>query len=100
VDAAGAAYPSGHSAYAVAWVAVAVVLRRVLPGLASEAAVLFAGLAIAILVGLTRIYLHVHWFSDVAGGWGLGVVCFSLTGLVALIVGHLRQNPRVPEVRA
>ncbi|MEA2307350.1 MAG: hypothetical protein QOH43_4630 [Solirubrobacteraceae bacterium] len=99
-DSIGAAYPSGHSAYAVAWVAVAVVLRRVLPGLASEAAVLVAGLVVAVVVGLTRIYLRVHWFSDVAGGWGLAVFCFSLTGLVALIVGHLRQNPVMPEVRA
>jgi membrane protein DedA with SNARE-associated domain/membrane-associated phospholipid phosphatase len=93
-DSAGSAYPSGHAAYAVAWVAVAVVLRRVLPGLATEAAVLIAGIAVAITVALTRVYLRVHWFSDIAGGLGLGVLCFSLTGLVALIVGHLRQNPR------
>jgi hypothetical protein len=30
----------------------------------------------------------------VAGGLGLGVLCFSLTGLAALVGAHLRQNPR------
>jgi undecaprenyl-diphosphatase len=88
VDAAGSAYPSGHAAYAVFWVAIAVALRRAFPGLATRAIVLIAGIAIAVAVGLTRIYLRVHWFSDVAGGWGLAAMCFALTGMVALIVSY------------
>ena len=57
-DAVGSAYPSGHAAYAVAWIAVAVALRRVVPGLAGTAAALVAGIAIAVAIGLTRIYLQ------------------------------------------
>lgn len=88
IDAAGSSYPSGHAAYAVFWVAVAVALRRVFPGLASRAIVLTAAIAIAITVGLTRIYLRVHWFSDVAGGWGLAAMTLALTGMVALVVSY------------
>lgn len=91
VDASGSAYPSGHAAYAVCWVAIAVALRHAFPRLAVQAGLLIAGIAIAVVVGLTRIYLRAHWFSDVAGGWGLAAMCFSLAGIVALVVGYLRE---------
>jgi len=92
VDAAGSAYPSGHAAYAVCWVAIAVALRHAFPRLAVQATLLIVGLALAVVVGLTRIYLRAHWFSDVAGGWGLGAMCFSLAGMAALIAGYLRAS--------
>jgi undecaprenyl-diphosphatase len=88
VEVAGSSYPSGHAAYAVFWVAIAVALRRVFPGLASRAVVLVVGVAIAVVVGLSRIYLRVHWFSDVAGGWGLAAMTLALTGMVALVVSY------------
>lgn len=97
VDAAGSSYPSGHAAYAVCWVAVAVALRHAFPGLAARAGLLVAGIAIAVVVGLTRIYLRVHWFSDVAGGWGLGAMCFALAGMTALIVRYLRSDASAQE---
>ena len=43
VDAGGFAYPSGHAAYAVCWVAVAVALRHAFPRLAVQAGLLIAG---------------------------------------------------------
>jgi membrane protein DedA with SNARE-associated domain/membrane-associated phospholipid phosphatase len=93
VDAAGSAYPSGHAAYAVCWVAIAVALRHAFPQLAVRAGLLVVGIALAVVVGLTRIYLRAHWFSDVAGGWGLAAACFSLAGMVALVVGYVRGEP-------
>jgi membrane protein DedA with SNARE-associated domain/membrane-associated phospholipid phosphatase len=86
VDANGSAYPSGHAAYATCWVAMAVALRHAFPRLAARAALLTVGIVLAVVVGLTRIQLHVHWFSDVAGGWGLGAFVFALSGVVALSV--------------
>jgi membrane protein DedA with SNARE-associated domain/membrane-associated phospholipid phosphatase len=94
VDTSGDSYPSGHTAYAVAWVAVAVVLVRVGPGLAGRFAVVVAGLATTIVVGLTRVYLRAHYLSDVVGGWSLGAAIFALVGMTVLIVVHLRQNVR------
>jgi undecaprenyl-diphosphatase len=96
VDADGAAYPSGHAAYAITWIAVAVALSRVLPGPASRLGFLAVSVAIAAVVGLTRLYLRAHYLSDVVGGWGLGAFIFAVCGAVALIVGHVRNNERQP----
>jgi membrane protein DedA with SNARE-associated domain/membrane-associated phospholipid phosphatase len=89
VHTSGLAYPSGHAAYAVCWIAIALALRHALPGLAPRTAVLVTGIALAAIVGVTRIYLRAHWFSDVAGGWALAATVFALSGIVALVVAFV-----------
>jgi membrane protein DedA with SNARE-associated domain/membrane-associated phospholipid phosphatase len=91
VDTSGAAYPSGHAAYATAWIAAAVVLTRRLQ-LAASGTLVFIALGIAAAVGLSRIYLRAHWWSDIAGGWGLGAAIFALLGAIVLVVEHIRHN--------
>ena len=90
------AYPSSHAAYAITWVAVAVVVSRALPNLASRAVLISVAIVIAAVVGLSRVYLRAQWLSDVTGGWGLGAALFSLCGLTALVVGYVRDNARRP----
>jgi membrane protein DedA with SNARE-associated domain/membrane-associated phospholipid phosphatase len=97
VDVDGAAYPSGHAAYAVTWVAVAVAVSRALPNLASRFAFVTVAIAIAAAVGLSRIYLRAHYLSDVVGGWGLAAAIFALCGTAALVIGYVRNNARTPE---
>jgi membrane protein DedA with SNARE-associated domain/membrane-associated phospholipid phosphatase len=97
VGAEGASFPSGHAAYSTVWVAAAVVVARVVPGIASRAALVGAALVLAAAIGSSRIYLRVHYWSDVAGGWGLGAAIFGLCAVAALIVVHLRQNGRRPQ---
>ena len=53
VDAAGSAYPSGHAAYAMAWIALAVVAVRVVPALRGRWWLVVAAIVLAALVGLT-----------------------------------------------
>jgi membrane protein DedA with SNARE-associated domain/membrane-associated phospholipid phosphatase len=91
VGTSGHAYPSGHTAYATAWIAVAVTLTRRLQ-LVTSGVLIFIALAIAVAVGLSRIYLRAHWWSDVAGGWGLGAGIFALVAAVALVVEYIRHN--------
>jgi membrane protein DedA with SNARE-associated domain/membrane-associated phospholipid phosphatase len=90
----GLAYPSGHAAYAVAWVACAVVLVRAGGTFATRFAAITAALVLAVVIGLSRIYLRAHYLSDVEGGWGVSVAIFALLGTVAVVVGWLRQNGR------
>jgi membrane-associated phospholipid phosphatase len=91
VNTSGDAYPSGHAAYATAWVAAAVALTRRLRRVTSGVLV-FVGLGVAVAVGVSRVYLRAHWWSDVTGGWGLGVAIFSALAVIALVVEHIRHN--------
>ena len=96
VETEGSSYPSGHAAYAViyTWLALTVTLqlRR---GLAYATAMVVVGVALTVAVGLSRVYLGAHYFSDVAGGWGLGFSAFTACTGIALFLTHrgrLRQN--------
>jgi undecaprenyl-diphosphatase len=78
------------------------VALRLVPGIARRSLLIAAGIALAGLVGLTRVYLRVHWLSDVSAGWALGLSCFSAVAAVVLVAAHIRHNPRrherVPEL--
>lgn len=95
VETAGSSFPSGHSANATAWIAVTLVLLRVLPSAKARVAVMSVAVALVVAVGLSRVQLRAHYFSDVAGGWGLGAAVYALCAMVALVVVHMRQNPQV-----
>ncbi len=95
VSASGSAFPSGHAAYSTlyAWLAITLAIR-LMPSIARRTLLIAAGIGLAGLIGLTRVYLRVHWLSDVSAGWALGVSCFSATAAVVLIVSYIRDNPR------
>jgi len=91
----GSSFPSGHATHSVlyVWLAVTIVLR-LRPGMARGAAVVVGGIALTILVGLSRVYLNVHYLSDISGGWALGAACFSFCAAVGLVITQVRQNPQ------
>jgi len=93
VDASGSSFPSGHATYATfyVWLAVTIVMR-LRPGMTRGAGVVAAGIALTALVGLSRVYLDVHYMSDVNAGWALGAASFSLCAAFALVISTLRQN--------
>jgi undecaprenyl-diphosphatase len=93
VDARGSSFPSIHAAYSTfyVWLSVTIVVR-LRPGMARGAAVIAAGIGLAGLIGLSRVYLGVHYLSDVSAGWALGVACFSLCAAVALVITTGRHN--------
>jgi undecaprenyl-diphosphatase len=93
IGVSGSSFPSAHAACSTfyVWLAVTIVMR-LRPGMARGAAVVVAGIALTALVGLSRVYLGVHYLSDVSAGWALGAAAFSFCAAVALVITTLRQN--------
>ena len=94
VSVADFAYPSGHAAYAVVWVACATVLVRAGAGWAVRFAAVSVTIAFVVAVCVTRVYLRVHYLTDVLGGVALAVATWALVGTFALIAGYVRHNGR------
>lgn len=68
-------FPSGHAmgSYITFGALAYIALREPWPWVARSAALAIA-LTMIVLVGLSRVYLGVHWTSDIAGGWSAGTV--------------------------
>ncbi|QKT04875.1 phosphatase PAP2 family protein [Ectothiorhodospiraceae bacterium 2226] len=88
-----ASFPSGHAMMAaVTYLTLAVMLARVQPRRRLKAYLLLVALLITVAVGLSRIYVGVHWPSDVLAGWTAGAAWAALCWLVAL---WLQRSGRV-----
>jgi undecaprenyl-diphosphatase len=88
----GWSFPSGHAFGAMVFYGMlAYVLLRLLPH-RWHRLVIAAAVAMVTLIGLSRIVLQVHYFSDVMAGYASGLVW-----LVLCIAGaeSWRQRPRV-----
>jgi membrane-associated phospholipid phosphatase len=78
VHASGAAFPSGHATDAAAvWAALAVVLAAG-RSLRARCAIGAAAVIVALVVAFSRVYLGVHWLTDVVAGLALGWAWLSL----------------------
>jgi undecaprenyl-diphosphatase len=80
-----ASFPSGHAMLsAVTFLTVGALLARVERKRRTRAFVMGLAVAMTLLVGASRVYLGVHWPSDVLAGWSVGAAWASLCWFVAL----------------
>jgi membrane-associated phospholipid phosphatase len=81
-------FPSGHATTSAA---VVVTLCYVLAReriISWKAAILMGG-SVPLVVGLTRLYLDVHWTTDVIGGWTVGLFVAAMS---AALYEYLRRD--------
>ena len=68
-----ASFPSGHALMsAVAYLTLGALLARVQKGRRLKLYFLAVAVALTMLIGVTRVYLGVHWPTDVLAGWCIG----------------------------
>jgi membrane-associated phospholipid phosphatase len=87
-------FPSGHMLRTViVYGLIAFVIRRLSPSPRVRALAAIAAVVIIVLVAFDRLYLDVHWESDVVGGLVLGAIAL-LAGTVWL---DRPRRPRRPQ---
>jgi undecaprenyl-diphosphatase len=77
-------FPSGHSMLsAVVYLTLGSLLARFVPQRRLKIYFLSVGVVLSLLVGVSRVYMGVHYPTDVLAGWSAGVVWALLCSLVA-----------------
>jgi undecaprenyl-diphosphatase len=90
-----ASFPSGHSMLAaVVYLTLGVLLARTLERRVLRFYVLVIAILLTALVGVSRVYLGVHWPTDVLAGWAAGTGWALLCWLVMLL---LQERGRIAD---
>ncbi|GAA0598884.1 phosphatase PAP2 family protein [Caenispirillum bisanense] len=91
VDVHTLSFPSGHSTLAaVTYLTLGALLAAVQPSRRLKVFIMASALVIALLVGLSRVFLGVHWPTDVAAGWIIGAAWALLCRAVAEVLMRRR----------
>jgi undecaprenyl-diphosphatase len=84
VEVSSASFPSGHAMNsAVTYLTLSVLLARAAPERRVKIYILWTGVLLTLIVGCSRVYLGVHWPTDVLAGWAVGAAWAGLCWLVA-----------------
>lgn len=87
VETMSASFPSGHAMLStVTYLTLGTLLAQVLPQKRMRVFVFSVAVLLAVIVGLTRVYLGVHWMTDVLAGWSLGAAWAMVCWLAAFAI--------------
>ena len=85
-------FPSGHAMNsAMVYLTLAALLARSQERASVRLYLLGIAIALTLLVGMTRVYLGVHWPSDVIAGWSIGAIWAVLCSLVGKFLQRKRK---------
>jgi len=91
VEVSSTSFPSGHAMNsAMVYLTLAALLARSQQQRSVRVYLIVIAVALTLMVGATRVYLGVHWPSDVLAGWCIGAVW----AVICSAVGKLLQRKR------
>jgi undecaprenyl-diphosphatase len=90
-----ASFPSGHAAFsAITYMTLAALLARMTSSRRLRYYFVAVAIALTLMIGVSRIYLGVHYPTDVVAGWCIGsawaLICWA-------IMTRLQQEGRVED---
>ena len=85
----GASFPSAHSMYAATSACLAIFLSRPFP---AHRYVVCIALLWMLMMGISRVYLGVHFPSDVLAGWSISIIWISLLYILCGRYTQLNTN--------
>ena len=86
-------FPSGHALFSVCFFGgLAVLLTHRLNGRLVQAAVWLVALVLILLIGASRVYLGVHYPTDVVGGYAMGVTWVTAVAFGDRLAEHRRRG--------
>jgi undecaprenyl-diphosphatase len=95
VDVQTLSFPSGHAMLsAVTYLTLGALLARVQPRRRLKAYFIGMAILLTLMIGTSRVYLGVHWPTDVLAGWCLGAAWALLCWAVML---WLQRRGRIEE---
>ncbi|MEO9782222.1 MAG: phosphatase PAP2 family protein [Sedimentitalea sp.] len=84
-----ASFPSGHAMMAaIVYLSLGVLIARVQPRFVLKLYVMSVAILLTLFVGVSRIYMGVHWPTDVAAGWLAGGAWAMICLIVARILAR------------
>ncbi len=89
-------FPSGHTMMSTIFLATLTFLLTRMPAChASRSFITINAITLGLAIGISRLYLGVHWFSDVMGGWLFGLL-WTIIGLNLLTYWEHRSYAHHP----
>ena len=92
VEVSSRSFPSGHSMNsALVYLTLAALVARTRTDTGIRIYLMSAALILTIMVGTSRVYLGVHWPTDVLAGWGVGALWAALASLLTKVLQEQRE---------
>jgi undecaprenyl-diphosphatase len=86
-------FPSGHSMMStIIYLSLASLLARLQVRWRDKIYIISLALLLSFMIGISRVYLGVHYPTDVLGGWSLGLAWAALCWLVAWYISKKRSG--------